>query len=226
MKPARNYSDRAFTLIELLIIIATFSILAVLLLPRLARPKGYGHINCRNNLKQVGIAFKVWALDNGDKYPMQVSVTNGGTRELVSSGAVFSHFQVMSNELSTPKLLFCPQENDPKRTLANTFATVAIAGQVRFNNDNQVSYFVGVDADSGQPSMFLAGDRNLAFKEIPAKPGLSEVWTNSAASWVRPRHDGGGNILLADASVQGLTTRALSAALKATGQATNRLAIP
>src|SRR5258706_8337794 len=130
MKPARNHSDRAFTLIELLLIITTFSILAILLLPRLARPKGYGNrAGCVNNLKQVGIAFKVWALDNGDKYPMQVSVTNGGTRELVSSGAVFSHFLVMSNELNTPKLLFCPQENDPKRTFSNTFATVAIAGQ-------------------------------------------------------------------------------------------------
>jgi hypothetical protein len=144
----------------------------------------------------------------------------------VSSGAVSSHFQVMSNELSTPKLLFCPQENDPKRTVANTFASVAIASQVPFTNDNQVSYFVGVDADSDQPSMFLAGDRNLAFKAIPAKSGLSEVWTNSAASWVRPRHDGEGNILLADASVHGLTTRALIAALQATGQTTNRLAIP
>jgi len=85
------------------------------------RPAYAPRINCANNLKQVGLAFRTWAIDNDGRFPMQVSVTNGGTMELVSSGLVFPHFQVMSNELSTPKILFC--RADTQRTNANNFAT-------------------------------------------------------------------------------------------------------
>ncbi len=36
------------------------------------------HINCVNNLKQIGIAFRTWALDNADKYPCNVGTNAGG----------------------------------------------------------------------------------------------------------------------------------------------------
>jgi hypothetical protein len=42
-------------------------------------------IRCVNDLKQVGIAFRLWEGDNNDKYPMAVSVTNGGAMELIAT---------------------------------------------------------------------------------------------------------------------------------------------
>src|ERR1039458_3374995 len=43
-------------------------------------------ISSENNLKQIGLAFRIWAGDNGDQFPFNVSQTKGGTHELCEIG--------------------------------------------------------------------------------------------------------------------------------------------
>jgi len=73
-------------------------------------------ITCVNNLKQIGLSFKTWALDHDDKYPFNLSTNAGGTMEFCArrgdgfDGNAALHFQVMSNELSNPSILVCPKD--------------------------------------------------------------------------------------------------------------------
>jgi len=96
-------------------------VLALVLLGfMLTRPPGDWHrsrsLYCSNNLRQIGLSFKIWAMDNGGRFPFNVSTNAGGTREFCAIGAdgfdsnAALHFRVMSNELYTPILLVCPRD--------------------------------------------------------------------------------------------------------------------
>lgn len=105
---------------------AGVAIPAAMILPALAKAKGRAQaINCMNNMKQQGLALRIWAVDHDDVFPFNVPAAQGGTLEACERGPdgfdlnAFRHFQVLSNELVTPKILVCPA--DSQRTPATNF---------------------------------------------------------------------------------------------------------
>ena len=158
----------------------------------------------------------MWAGDNSDKYPMEITIASGGTMELAATGNVLATFQIMTNELSTPKILFCPA--DTNHDFLAIFWTNLVA--------QNVSYFVGLDANANHSQALLAGDENFAISGRPVKPGLLLLATNAPVSWTAARHVNHGNIGLVDGSVWQTDDRKLVQKLIETGLATNRLAIP
>jgi prepilin-type N-terminal cleavage/methylation domain-containing protein len=233
---------KAFTLIELLVVIAIIAILAALLLPALAAAKRRAQrISCVSNIKQVGISFRLWEGDHGDRYPMAVSTTQGGALENIYSAAnaatagygITNVFVVMSNELSIPKLLFCP--SDSTRSYATNFGMIAlekdpvVAPQVGY-----ISYFICGDAAETYPQMIMDGDRNIGTVGIvstaPAAVTNSIttpstfLWPTVANTWwawtANDMHLRVGNVGMADGSAQQLTIVGLQTALmNATNQA-------
>lgn len=206
-----------FSLVELALVICILAILASLLLPLLSRPRGTSsRLQCVNNLKQIGVAYRIWAGDNGDRVPQQVPIREGGWKDLLQYSAgqyCWTNYVIMQNELGqSPRVLVCPQD-EQERTSAKNFINFQI-----FNTN--ISYFVGAGANLEFPRSFLGGDRNLSAGEVARNDyGFSKrdgsgndviVQTNSAIeplTWSLNMHSAGskvgkGNLLMGDGSVQ------------------------
>ena len=226
---------KAFTLIELLVVIAIIGILAAMLLPALAAAKRKAQrISCVNNLRQIGVSFRLWANDNNDTYPMLVPASQTGAQDYVynnnNGGATPTNgyypqmpFVVMSNVLLNPKLVYCP--SDTMRSAATNFQELLSATPNATAPDTSYllyqSYTISGDAIDTQPKSMPAFDRNVINFNTPgvtltgagqgslSSKGVNALAGVSFANWAWNDSDlhrgGSGNILLGDSSVQQTT---------------------
>jgi competence protein ComGC len=222
----------ALTMVELVIVVAVLAVLALMILPPRLTPRQRPHrIHCLNDLKMVGLSFRIFATDHEDRFPPAVSTNEGGAKELVNvdpGGAAdptrtFWLFATLSNELATPKTVICP--TDRARTAISNFHGMAYATPLSQGGQNaSVSYFVNLDASEFTPQAILSGDRNLstvtnakratdydAFFSVERRIGPEDVKPGGAYAGLEhhpslhfDRKQGvrQGNLLLADGSVR------------------------
>ncbi len=213
---SKRFTNSGLTLVELLVVIVVVIFLAMMLLPSTTGGKARStRILCVNNLRQVGIAETVWAGDHGDKFSFQLSQTNGGTMEFTTGANAWRHFQVLSNELFTPRILICPEDD---------FHTAA-ATNFNFLSNSNLSYFIGLDSTVTNPQGLLSGDCNIT-NGTSIKNGILELTTNQPAAWTAGTHKKVGNVTLSDGSVQQVSITGLRIAVENAGVFTNHLQMP
>jgi prepilin-type N-terminal cleavage/methylation domain-containing protein len=213
---------RAFTLVELLVVIVIIVIFFALLRPAVSRPQRALNMACLSNLRQNDLGFILWASDNQDRFPWQVSATNGGTMESIPGGHVFPHFQTLSNFVKSMQVLVCP--TDKVKQVATNYAELS---------DRNISYFINLDVstNTGPAVTILAGDRHLQANGQGVKPGLFIFTPNLSMGWTLELHNKtktapAGVLAFADGHAEVTVTKSLPAIFQRLGLATNRLMVP
>ena len=203
MKPrASGHGRNAFTLIELLCVIAIVGLLAALLLPALGRSRTRVlRIECVSNLRQIGVAFHAFAHDHDGDFPMAILPLARSSQPRPNTPASFTpvfgpasrYFQAASNELVTPRILICPAD------------TRQPAAALAFVKNENMSYFLGLNATMARPSSILAGDRNITNDWIPNLT-VARLGPENFLRWTHELHQFKGNLLFADGHVEELNT--------------------
>ena len=198
MKFKKSAYSMAFTLIELLVVIAIIAILAGLILPSLSSAKSKAHsVDCLNRLKQIGVGLRLWANDNSDRFPWSATAKEGGTKDAADWA---DHFRYASNQIASSLILACPSDRDKQPSLSWR----------NLSADNNVSYFIGLDAREAYPQTIVAGDRNVFGGGGGLEPSWNKFLGDSIdAAWDDTIHHNKGNLLTADGSAHPSTTAQL-----------------
>jgi prepilin-type N-terminal cleavage/methylation domain-containing protein len=113
----RPWCNKAFSLLELLVVIGIIVILAALLLPVLSRAKTKArNIACVNQLKQLGVAARLYAEDNGSRLPVAELLPSNPTDPqypLLRISDILAPYasRVSGTNVSVP-VFKCPADND------------------------------------------------------------------------------------------------------------------
>jgi type II secretory pathway pseudopilin PulG len=195
--PKTPQRENGMTIIELVIVIVVVVILAGMLLPAGRGKANPRRIKCVNNLKNVGLAYRIYASDNQELFPWERKATNAPVPPAESD--LLKFFLAVTNELSTPKILICPADNREEGASWSNLSS------------QNISYFVSPDASPSLPQSFLSGDRNLSSNGVIFPHGRVKI-PHSAASyltWTKEIHNLQGNACMGDGSVQQLSSARL-----------------
>lgn len=222
MKCSRGVGAQAgLTRTEVLAVLGGLLALLLFLIipPWLAARRMAQGIMCINNLKNVGLAFRIFVTDHDSRWPMDVPVHLGGSADPRRNPEhLWRHYLALSNELKSPRWLVCPR--DPDKQPAEVFGPDPLRGNPAvFAGNHHVSYFIGLEAQESAiatdfgPTAILGGDCNLMADGQAVPAGRFTLMGGQSLGFgSKTFHQGYGHLLLADGSVQETWSNRLSQA--------------
>ncbi|MBL9170062.1 MAG: hypothetical protein JNN07_20175 [Verrucomicrobiales bacterium] len=213
--------ETGFSRVGLLLVLAVVFALAGMGLSKLDRARvRAARISCVGNGKHVGLAFRIWSNDHEEQFPWARHQKDGGCVPNSSAvgeafGEIVDAFRCLSNELTVPKVLVCP--DDPVRIKSASFdpqAPAPFGGKPPAVETKNLSYVAGWDADETRAQGVLSGDSHFG-ELLPSglgdagRSGLNrsvsrlrreDAIQETNVTWTSERHRGIGILGLADGS--------------------------
>lgn len=203
---------RAFTLVEVLVVIAVIALLAAMLLPALNKARQSGRRTaCVSNLRQLSVALSIYAGENQGDYP-SVNQTNHWPAQLHRGYENFDVLLCPSDRRQPPRGVGITPDEAPRSYVMNLFrdhfaSTLSPTELQRFNSGN----FVGTmnEGSVGAPSdTIVFGEKRTGVKDFYFD--LAGVFSGREHAVLEQRRhmrssrpgSGGSNYAFADGSVK------------------------
>lgn len=170
-----------FTLVELIVSIAIMSILFALLLPALARARESAwRANCTNNLRQIGIAFELYAQENKERYPAASDPVSTSPFYWLWMGRGWRTklAEYIPGDKDNPGVFWCPSDSTAEEDFESTSYAYSMAF---YHSPEQINAMSQVSDNYSNP--VPTKPQKTASVRIPSKKILVGEWYANHEAW-------------------------------------------
>lgn len=111
----KDQREIALTITELLVLLLSVGILAALLLPATTHnSRKAPRLYCTAQLKQIALGCLLWANENALRFPMEIPIAQGGTKEHTLAGNLLTNYSMVANQIGDARILLCSSRQKAK----------------------------------------------------------------------------------------------------------------